>query len=98
MESKGLELIAKDTGLKIVDIVVKDNLRVEYIRYKLGHEREIGKGWDEIIAHETVRIVASNDDEILTNANARARQLAREHQCEVRWNYVWSAQGHYIQP
>jgi len=56
------------------------------------------KNWEEIEVHSIVRIIAKDIETLEALADGRARKLANRHQCEVRWNYYYSNQGHYIQP
>ena len=57
------------------------------VEYKI---REPNKSWEDSKVIMTENMINTHE------ANEFALLLAMQHNSEVRWNWAWSSQGHYI--
>jgi len=62
---------------------------VELVEFKV---KQAGVRWEDTPAMETSLCSSAHA------ACVRAGELANEHRAEVRWNWAWSLQGHYVAP
>jgi len=82
----------------IIETIAQKELLVDQIECKVGSLREDGYRWEDIPIHKSVKIIAIDNKALINCADEEAKTLANQYQCEVRWNYFWSNQGHYVQP
>lgn len=52
--------------------------------------REPNKSWEDSKVRMTENMIDTHE------ANEFAMLLSMKHNAEVRWNWAWSSQGHYI--
>jgi hypothetical protein len=59
----------------------------ELVQFKTG-----GMPWeDRLVIINKVFVDKTGIDDF-------AQKLANQYESEIRWNFVWSNQGHYVQP